>query len=69
MNRGFTPRMIGQLETHVRELTTGILDEALGWGEGDFVVDVAAELPLESSPSSSACPTRTATRSSSGATG
>ncbi len=47
VNRGFTPRMIGMLETHVRELTNGILDEALAKGEGDFVVDVAAELPLE----------------------
>jgi cholest-4-en-3-one 26-monooxygenase len=47
VNRGFTPRMIGQLETHVRELTTQILDEALAKGKGDFVVDVAAELPLE----------------------
>jgi len=47
VNRGFTPRMIGMLETHVRELTTNILDEALAKGESDFVVDVAAELPLE----------------------
>jgi cholest-4-en-3-one 26-monooxygenase len=47
VNRGFTPRMIGELETHVRELTTGILDKALASGRGDFVVDVAAELPLE----------------------
>jgi cholest-4-en-3-one 26-monooxygenase len=47
VNRGFTPRMIGMLETHVRDLTNGILDEALPKGEGDFVVDVAAELPLE----------------------
>jgi cholest-4-en-3-one 26-monooxygenase len=47
VNRGFTPRMIGMLETHVRELTTAILDQALAKGEGDFVVDVAAELPLE----------------------
>ena len=47
VNRGFTPRMIGALEKHVRELTTGILDDALAKGEGDFVVDVAAELPLE----------------------
>jgi cholest-4-en-3-one 26-monooxygenase len=47
VNRGFTPRMIGELETHVRDLTNGILDQALGRGEGDFVVDVAAELPLE----------------------
>jgi cholest-4-en-3-one 26-monooxygenase len=47
VNRGFTPRMIGMLETHVRELTNGILDQALGKDESDFVVDIAAELPLE----------------------
>jgi cholest-4-en-3-one 26-monooxygenase len=47
VNRGFTPRMIGEMETHVRDLTNEILDRALAAGEGDFVVDIAAELPLE----------------------
>jgi cholest-4-en-3-one 26-monooxygenase len=47
VNRGFTPRMIAALEPHVRELTVGILDAALAKGDCDFVVDVAAELPLE----------------------
>jgi len=47
VNRGFTPRMIGQLEPHIRELTNTILDEALGKDDCDFVVDIAAELPLE----------------------
>jgi cholest-4-en-3-one 26-monooxygenase len=47
VNRGFTPRMIGQLEPHIRELTNNILDEALAKDECDFVVDIAAELPLE----------------------
>jgi cholest-4-en-3-one 26-monooxygenase len=47
VNRGFTPRMIGEMELHIRELTNGILDRAVAAGEGDFVVDVAAELPLE----------------------
>ena len=47
VNRGFTPRMIGEMEVHIREMTNRILDEALAKGEGDFVVDVAAELPLE----------------------
>jgi cholest-4-en-3-one 26-monooxygenase len=47
VNRGFTPRMIGMLETHVRDLTTHILDEALEKPDSDFVVDIAAELPLE----------------------
>ncbi len=51
VNRGFTPRMIGLLEPHVRELTAGIIDDAIGTsrtdGACDFVVDIAAELPLE----------------------
>ena len=47
VNRGFTPRMIGMLEPHIRDLTNNILDEALAKDECDFVVDVAAELPLE----------------------
>src|SRR4029453_17737967 len=47
VNRGFTPRMIGQLEPHIRELTNNILDETFAKDDCDFVVDVAAELPLE----------------------
>jgi cholest-4-en-3-one 26-monooxygenase len=47
VNRGFTPRMIAELEVHVRELTVGIVEAARAKGECDFVVDVAAELPLE----------------------
>ncbi len=47
VNRGFTPRMINVLEPHIRELTNRILDEAIASDECDFVVDVAAELPLE----------------------
>jgi cholest-4-en-3-one 26-monooxygenase len=47
VNRGFTPRMIAALEVHVRELTVGIVEAAIAKGECDFVVDVAAELPLE----------------------
>jgi cholest-4-en-3-one 26-monooxygenase len=50
VNRGFTPRMIGQMEVHIRDLTTAILDRVLpaaGTADSDFVVDIAAELPLE----------------------
>jgi cholest-4-en-3-one 26-monooxygenase len=47
VNRGFTPRMIGALEVHVRDLTRRILDEAVAKRDCDFVVDIAAELPLE----------------------
>lgn len=47
VNRGFTPRMIGRMETHIRDLAVPILERAIAAGEADFVVDVAAELPLE----------------------
>ncbi|MGH9209662.1 MAG: cytochrome P450 [Acidimicrobiales bacterium] len=47
VNRGFTPRMIAALEVHVREMTARILDEAVAKQDCDFVVDIAAELPLE----------------------
>lgn len=47
VNRGFTPRMIAVLEPRIRELTTKIIDDAVAKRDIDFVVDVAAELPLE----------------------
>ncbi len=47
VNRGFTPRMIQQLEPHIRELTVNILDGALAVDPCDFVTQIAAELPLE----------------------
>lgn len=47
VNRGFTPRMIAVLEEHLRDLTARIVDEAMAKRDCDFVVDIAAELPLE----------------------
>jgi cholest-4-en-3-one 26-monooxygenase len=47
VNRGFTPRMINALEPHIRELAVGVLERAIAKGKCDFVVDVAAELPLQ----------------------
>jgi cholest-4-en-3-one 26-monooxygenase len=47
VNKGFTPRMIAALEPLIRQRTTAILDAAMSRGECDFVVDVAAELPLQ----------------------
>lgn len=47
VNHGFTPRRVTALEPHIRELTNQILDEVIEAGECDFVVDVAAELPLQ----------------------
>ncbi len=47
VNRGFTPRQMRMLEPHIRELTAKILDEVIEQGGCDYVVDVAAELPLQ----------------------
>jgi cholest-4-en-3-one 26-monooxygenase len=47
VNRGFTPRMIGRLAKHVREICDTLIDEVVPRGEGDFVTDVAAPLPLQ----------------------
>ena len=46
VNRGFTPRMINALEPHIRDMTRELIDGAVSKGKCDFVVDVAAELPL-----------------------
>ncbi len=47
VNRGFTPRMIGMLEPHIREVTAEIIDGAIAKGQVDFVADTASELPLQ----------------------
>jgi cholest-4-en-3-one 26-monooxygenase len=47
VNRGFTPRMIGMLEPHIREVTGQIIDDAVAKGQVDFVADTASELPLQ----------------------
>jgi cholest-4-en-3-one 26-monooxygenase len=46
VNRGFMPRMISSYEEHLRDVTAEIFDRAVPRGQFDFVVDVAAELPL-----------------------
>jgi cholest-4-en-3-one 26-monooxygenase len=47
VNRGFTPRQMRMLEPHIRDLTSNILDQVIEEGGCDYVVDVAAELPLQ----------------------
>jgi cholest-4-en-3-one 26-monooxygenase len=47
VNKGFTPRMVGRLEERAYVLTNQILDSVIEQGTCDFVVDVAAELPLQ----------------------
>jgi cholest-4-en-3-one 26-monooxygenase len=44
VNRGFTPRTIGALEQHIRDITDDLLDKC--GSEADFVTEVAAPLPL-----------------------
>ncbi|GIH93674.1 cytochrome P450 [Planobispora siamensis] len=46
VNRGFTPRMIGKLEDHIREICHDLVGAALARGSVDFVADIAAPLPL-----------------------
>jgi cholest-4-en-3-one 26-monooxygenase len=46
VQRAFTPRTIRALEPRLRAFAEGVAERALAAGEGDFVADVAAELPL-----------------------
>ena len=46
VNREFTPRVIGRLEQHVREICAALIDEVVLHGHADFVTDIAAPLPL-----------------------
>jgi len=47
VSRGFTPRVIASLKDALRERAYEIVEEAVAKGSGDFVEDVAAELPLQ----------------------
>jgi cholest-4-en-3-one 26-monooxygenase len=47
VNKGFTPRMVNALEDDIRRLTNSIIDDVVETGGADFVVDMAAELPLQ----------------------
>ncbi len=47
VNKGFTPRMIGRLHERINEIARDIVDNIIERGSCDFVVDVAAELPLQ----------------------
>ena len=46
VSHGFTPRMINALEPRIREMAVQIIDRAVAKGACDFVVDVAAQLPV-----------------------
>jgi cholest-4-en-3-one 26-monooxygenase len=47
VSRGFTPRAIGNLREALTARAAKIVAEALATGSGDFVSDVACELPLQ----------------------
>lgn len=47
VSTGLTPRMVGRLEEELRRRTRGLLDGIEDGAEVDFLVDVAAELPMQ----------------------
>ncbi|MDN4162188.1 cytochrome P450 [Nocardioides abyssi] len=47
VSRAFTPRSINELEDLMRERAATIVNDAVERGSGDFVEEVAAELPLQ----------------------
>jgi cholest-4-en-3-one 26-monooxygenase len=47
VSKGFTPRSISKLEDTLRDRAEKIVHEARKKGTGDFVTDVACELPLQ----------------------
>src|SRR5258706_4375778 len=50
ISRGFTPRAIGNLRDVLMERAERIVATAVSDGTGDFVADVASELPLHAIP-------------------
>jgi cholest-4-en-3-one 26-monooxygenase len=46
VNKGFTPRMVRDLEESIHRSTDAIIDDVIEAGEADFVTQVSAELPL-----------------------
>ena len=47
VNKGFTPRMVRDLEQSIHRSADAIIDQVSAAGEADFVTDLAAELPLQ----------------------
>ena len=47
VSKGFTPKIVQAMEPHVRTIANEIIDRVAGRTEGDFVSDIAAELPLQ----------------------
>ena len=47
VNKGFTPRMVRDLEESIHRAADSIIDEVIEQGEADFVTQISAELPLQ----------------------
>jgi cholest-4-en-3-one 26-monooxygenase len=47
VNKGFTPRMVAQLEQKIHQAADNIIDAVIDKGCADFVTDMSAELPLQ----------------------
>ncbi len=47
VNKGFTPRMVRDLEESIHRATDAIIDEVIEGGQADFVTQISAELPLQ----------------------
>jgi cholest-4-en-3-one 26-monooxygenase len=47
VQKGFTPRMVQRLESHIRERAVRIVDRVAARGQCEFVSEVAAELPMQ----------------------
>jgi cholest-4-en-3-one 26-monooxygenase len=47
VNKGFTPRMVRDLEESIHRATDAIIDQVIEKGGADFVTDISAELPLQ----------------------
>lgn len=47
VSKGFTPKVVREMEPRIRSVTTEIIDRVASRGECDFVTDIASELPLQ----------------------
>ena len=47
VSTGLTPRMVARLESELRDRTRRLLDDVRDGAEIDFLVDIAAELPMQ----------------------
>jgi cytochrome P450 len=46
VSQAFTPRMVTQMESRIKEITSGLLDQVQALGEMDVIGDLAAPLPV-----------------------